>query len=65
MNKYNLFGIVAVAGILLTTFGAWAKITHQAYADTAITMGMCFDAVGIAALVWFVFMWLKNKNSNY
>lgn len=62
MNKYYFFGAIAVLGIAGTAFGAWAKITHQSYADTAITIGLIFRAVGIAALVWFLFIWLKKKN---
>ncbi len=56
MNKFYFFGIIG------TSFGAWAKITHQSYTDTAITVGLICRAVGIAALVWFLFMWLKKKN---
>ena len=62
MNKYYFFGVIAVVGIVGTAFGAWAKITHQPYADIAITIGLTCRAIGLAALVWLLFMWLKNKN---
>jgi hypothetical protein len=62
MNKYTFFGAIAVIGILGTAFGAWAKITHQAYADTAMTIGLTCRAIGLAALVWLLFMWLKKKD---
>jgi hypothetical protein len=61
MNKYYLFGTIAVVGILATAFGAWAKITHQAYADMAMTIGLTLRAIGMAALAWLLFMWLKKK----
>jgi hypothetical protein len=49
-------------GIIGTGFGAWAKITHQSYADTAITVGLALRSIGLAALAWLLFMWLKKKN---
>lgn len=33
MNKFNYWGIIAGVATFLTIFGAWAKLTHQAYAD--------------------------------
>jgi hypothetical protein len=62
MNKYYFFGAIAILGIIGTFFGAWAKITHQAYADMAMAIGLICRAVGLAALVWLLFMWLKKKN---
>jgi hypothetical protein len=61
MNKYYLFGSITVVGILATTLGAWAKITHQAWAQMVISLGLLFQGIGLAALVWFLFMWLKRK----
>ena len=62
MNKYNFFGIIAVMGVLGTAFGAWAKLTHQSYADNTITIGLACQGIGFAALIWFLFMWLKKKD---
>jgi hypothetical protein len=62
MNKYYFFGAIAVLGIIGTSFGAWAKITNQAYADIAMVIVLICRAVGLAALVWLLFMWLKKKN---
>jgi hypothetical protein len=61
MNKYYVFGIIAVLGILATAFGAWAKITHQSYANTAMTIGLTLRGIGLAALAWLLFMWLKKN----
>lgn len=62
MNKFYFFGAIAVLGIVGTAFAAWAKITHQSYADKAMGVGVISQAVGLAALVCFLFMWLKKKN---
>ena len=40
MNKFNYLGIVSGIAAFLTIFGAWAKITHQAYADKILSVGM-------------------------
>lgn len=61
MNKYSILGILAVLGILTNMFGAWAKITHQPYGDTAITIGIFMQAIGLAALAWILIIWLKKK----
>jgi hypothetical protein len=64
MNKYNVFGLLAVLGVVSTIFAAWAKITHQAYAEPAMTIGLFLSAIAIASLVWFLFMWLKKKENS-
>jgi len=61
MNKYSILGILAVLGILASMFGAWAKITHQRYGDTALTISMFMQAIGLAALAWILIIWLKKK----
>ncbi len=60
MNKFYFFGVIAVLGIFGTSLGAWAKITHQSYADSAITVGLIFRTVGLAALV-FIYVAKKEK----
>jgi hypothetical protein len=61
MNKYNLLGAVGVVAILATFFAAWAKLTHQPYADTALAIGLAGQAVALAALAWLLFSWFKTK----
>jgi hypothetical protein len=61
MNKFYVFGMLAVLGVLTTIFAAWAKITHQAYAQPVMTVGLFLSAITLASLVWFLFMWLKKK----
>lgn len=62
MNKYYFFGVISVLGILAMSFGVWAKITHQANADMVIATGLTCLAIGLSALVWFLFIWLNKKN---
>jgi hypothetical protein len=62
MNKYKLFGIIAVIGILCTMFGAWMKILHLSHANSFLTAGLFTQGIGLSALVWFLFEWLGKKN---
>jgi hypothetical protein len=60
MNKYRYWGILAAIATFLTVFGYWAKITHQAYADKLLTIGMWTLAVTAAVYVYFKFVSLKK-----
>jgi hypothetical protein len=62
MNKYYTIGAVAIAGILLSEFGAWAKITHQSYATNILTTGIILRAIGLAGLVWLLVVYLRKRN---
>jgi hypothetical protein len=62
MTKYKLFGGIAVAGVLCTSFGAWMKILHLSNANSFLTVGLFAEGIGLAALVWFIFEWLEKKN---
>lgn len=62
MNKYKYWGIIAALAVFLTITGYWAKITHQAYANKVVTIGLWALAVSIADYVYFKFVSLKNKN---
>ncbi len=64
MNKYKVFGVIAVIGILVIVSGAWAKIMHKSYADVLLTIGLFSQGIGIAALVWFIFIRLSQKTGN-
>jgi hypothetical protein len=62
MNKYKFWGVAAGIATFLTVVGYWAKITHQAYADKVLTIGMWTLAVTAAVYVYFKFISLKNRN---
>jgi hypothetical protein len=61
MNKYNFWGIVTAIALFLTVFGMWAKITHQAYAERMLTIGMWTLAVSLGVYGYLKFMALKSK----
>ena len=61
MKKFKFFGAVSAVAIFLTIFGYWAKITHQAYADITLTIGMWSLAVCAGVYVYFVFANLTKK----
>jgi hypothetical protein len=54
MNKFKFIGIAAGISTFLIIFGAWAKITHQAYADKVMTIGMWTFAVSAAIWVYLL-----------
>ena len=60
MIKYKLFGVMGGIAVFLTIFGAWAKITHQAYAGKVITIGMWMLAVCGAIYVYLKFTNFKK-----
>jgi len=61
MNMHKIWGLIAGIAAFLTIFGFWAKITHQCYADTVLTIGMCTLAVCAGVLAYFVFISLKKN----
>ena len=61
--KYKIFGIIAIIGILATAIGAWYKILHKPGANLFITIGVCGEAIGLAALAWFAFEYFRKKNN--
>jgi hypothetical protein len=60
MNKFRYFEAIAALAVFLTIFGYWAKITHQAYADKVLRIGMWSLAVSAAVYVYFKFRSLKK-----
>jgi hypothetical protein len=62
MNKYKFWGSVAAIATLLVVFGAWSKLTHQANADTILTIGLSLFGISQAVYHYLKFMKLKNKN---
>ncbi len=62
MNKYKIWGVIAGLSVFLSIFGYWAKITHQAYANKVITIGMWMLAVCAGLYVYFKVSTLNNKN---
>ena len=61
MNWYKFFGVIGGISIFLTIFGFWAKLTHQAYADKILTIGMWSLAVCAGIYVYFMFTHLRKK----
>jgi len=60
--KYRIFALIAITGILSTAAGAWFKILHRPGAGLFLTIGIYGEAIGLAALAWFAFDYLKRKN---
>ena len=62
MNKFKTLGIIAGMATFLTIFGYWAKITHQAYADSVLKIGMWTLAVSAGLYVFVKVSKLNNKS---
>ena len=57
--KYAL--IIFVLGYCVDFFAAWAKITHQAYGNTAIFLGATIKIFGALLLLYKVLTHPKMK----
>ena len=55
----TLVDVLVSAGAAVVIFAAWAKLTHQSYADTMLTIGM-WTETGIF-LVYACIEWVKPK----
>ena len=58
-NFLTLVDVLVSAGAAVVIFAAWAKLTHQSYADTMLTIGM-WTETGIF-LVYAGIEWVKPK----
>jgi gliding motility-associated protein GldL len=58
-NFLTLVDVLVSAGAAVVIFAAWAKLTHQFYADTMLTIGM-WTETGIF-MVYAVIEWVKPK----
>ncbi len=58
-NFLTLVDVLVSAGAAVVIFAAWAKLTHQSYADTMLTIGM-WTETGIF-LVYACIEWVKPQ----
>jgi gliding motility-associated protein GldL len=58
-NFLTLVDVLVSAGAAVVIFAAWAKLTHQSYADTMLTIGM-WTETGIF-MVYACIEWVKPK----
>jgi gliding motility-associated protein GldL len=56
----TLIDVAVSAGAAVIIFAAWAKLTHQSYADTMLTIGM-WTETGIF-LIYALIEWIKPKH---
>src|SRR4051812_48963412 len=56
----TLIDVLVSAGAAVIIFAAWAKLTHQSYADVMLTVGM-WTETGIFA-VYAIIEWVKPKH---
>lgn len=59
----TLIDVLVSAGAAVVIFAAWAKLTHQAYADTLLGVGM-FTETGIF-LVYAAIEWVKPQRHDH
>lgn len=56
----TLIDVLVSAGASVIIFAAWAKLTHQAYANTLLTVGMWTETA--IFLVYAIIEWVKPKH---
>ncbi len=56
----TLIDVLVSAGAAVIIFAAWAKITHQSYANTLLTIGMWTETA--IFLVYAIIEWVKPKS---
>jgi len=56
----TLIDVLVSAGAAVIIFAAWAKLTHQSYADTMLTVGMWTETA--IFLVYAIIEWVKPKH---
>src|SRR5258706_13718780 len=56
----TLIDVLVSAGAAVIIFAAWAKLTHQAYADKMLTIGMWTETA--IFMVYAVIEWVKPKH---
>src|ERR1700722_13560821 len=55
----TFIGALVSAGAAVIIFAAWAKLTHQAYANTMLTVGMWTETA--IFLIYAIIEWAKPK----
>jgi gliding motility-associated protein GldL len=58
-NFLTLVDVLVSAGAAVVIFAAWAKLTHQSYADTMLTIGMWTETA--IFMVYAIIEWVKPK----
>jgi gliding motility-associated protein GldL len=58
-NFLTLIDVLVSAGAAVVIFAAWAKLTHQSYADTMLTVGMWTETA--IFMVYACIEWVKPK----
>src|SRR6478609_12207451 len=56
----TLIDVLVSAGAAVIIFAAWAKLTHQAYADKMLTIGMWTETA--IFLIYAAIEWIKPKH---
>jgi len=62
MKMKKVIDSLVSVGAAIVIFGAWAKLTHQSYADTMLTIGLFTEC--IIFLVYAFTDWFKGKFPN-
>lgn len=58
IKQFKIPLLLFLSGMLATIFGAWAKILHLSFANTALTAGMLIQGIGVASAIYIL---VKDK----
>jgi uncharacterized membrane protein len=66
LRKFRWPIVIFLIGLVVKLFGAWGKITHQQFADTALTVGFFVQmaAVFITLFVVVGMLFTRPKKEN-
>ncbi|MBS1510159.1 MAG: hypothetical protein JST86_04915 [Bacteroidetes bacterium] len=64
MKTLKFWGILSGISAAATIFGAWAKLTHQSFADTMLNIAMPATAVCQGVYWYFKFTALGKKKES-
>jgi len=54
IQQFRIPLILFLCGVLVTIFGAWAKILHLSFADMALTAGMILQGTAVAYSIYIL-----------
>lgn len=54
IQQFRIPLILFLCGVLVTIFGAWAKIIHISFADVVLTAGMLIQGAAVAYSIYIL-----------
>lgn len=59
--RFKIPLVLFLGGMIFQIMGAWAKITHHAYADKLLTIGFLTQSIGVFIVIFILLRTRKNN----